>query len=115
MKNLLRLEELAQLALGIAALAYLPFEFSWWIWVLLFLSPDISMIGYIINTRIGAVTYNIFHHKATAIAVGLAGYLMGDELLMFAGSLLFAHSSFDRLLGYGLKYGDHFKHTHLSN
>ncbi len=27
--------------------------------------------------------------------------------------LLFAHSSFDRMLGYGLKYNDSFNHTSL--
>jgi hypothetical protein len=26
---------------------------------------------------------------------------------------LLGHSSFDRVLGYGLKYDDDFKHTHL--
>jgi len=27
--------------------------------------------------------------------------------------VLYGHSSFDRLCGYGLKYVDDFKHTHL--
>jgi hypothetical protein len=32
---------------------------------------------------------------------------------VFTGTLLFTHASFDRILGYGLKYFDSFKHTHL--
>lgn len=27
--------------------------------------------------------------------------------------IMFAHSSLDRCVGYGLKYGDGFQHTHL--
>jgi hypothetical protein len=37
---------------------------------------------------------------------------IGSELL-FAALVLYGHSSMDRMLGYGLKYADDFKHTHL--
>ena len=34
---------------------------SWiWFWVL-FLAPDLSMIGYVFGPRVGAVTYNAGH------------------------------------------------------
>ena len=33
--------------------------------------------------------------------------------LQVAGIILFTHSNMDRILGYGLKYPDDFKHTHL--
>ena len=38
-----------------------------------------------------------------------------EELLMFAAlhAILFGHSSFDRVLGYGLKHEDAFQNTHL--
>ena len=113
MKKILQLEELAQMAFGIIALDLLPFEFSWWVWILLFLSPDISFVAYCVNTRVGAFVYNTFHHKGIALALAIAGLLLKHDLLMLAGTLLFAHSSFDRLLGYGLKYTDDFKHTHF--
>lgn len=113
MKIALKTEELAETALGIAALALQPFHISWWIWPFLFLSPDISMIGYAFGNRTGALTYNIVHHKGIAITLFAVGYLMASPVAMFIGTLLFAHSSFDRLLGYGLKYPDGFKHTHL--
>ena len=32
---------------------------------------------------------------------------------MLAGTVLLGHSAFDRVLGYGLKYPDAFKHTHF--
>lgn len=71
------------------------------------------MIGYAISTKVGAFTYNLFHHKAVAIAVLCLGWYMGNSALELAGIILFGHASMDRMFGYGLKYPDHFKHTHL--
>ncbi|MEO8405436.1 MAG: DUF4260 domain-containing protein [Chitinophagaceae bacterium] len=113
MKHILQLEELAQLALGIAALYFIPVHIAWWIWPFLFLSPDISFTGYAFNTKAGAVVYNLFHHKGIAITIAAAGFFLKNDSLLFIGALLFSHSSFDRVLGYGLKYGDSFNHTHL--
>jgi len=113
MKQVLQLEEIAQTILGIAALYYQPLHFSRWLWPVLFLSPDISMLGYAINTKAGAFTYNLFHHKAVAIVIAGIGFFTGQAVLQFLGILLFAHSAFDRMMGYGLKYEDGFKHTHL--
>lgn len=113
MKTQLQLEELALLALGIAGLYFQSIHISWWLWPVLFLSPDISMLGYLVNTRLGAITYNLFHHKGVAIALIFAGYFAAAPIILFIGLLLFAHSSFDRLFGYGLKYPDSFQHTHL--
>jgi hypothetical protein len=71
------------------------------------------MLGYLVNARIGAILYNLIHHKALAIALSIAGYFFGVHELTLAGVVLFAHSSMDRVFGYGLKYADDFKHTHL--
>lgn len=114
MKRILQLEELAAAAAGIYLLNTLPFSFSWWVWVLLFLAPDVSIIGYAVNSRMGAFTYNLLHHKGIAILAALTGYYFGIGWLALAGVILFIHSSADRLMGYGLKYGDAFRHTHLS-
>ncbi|HRJ84641.1 MAG TPA: DUF4260 domain-containing protein [Ignavibacteria bacterium] len=111
MKNILKLEELAMLALGIYLFTLLPYD--WWLFAAFFFAPDLGMLGYLANSKIGAFTYNLFHHKGIAIAVYIAGIFAASSVLMFAGIILFAHSSFDRLLGYGLKYGDNFKNTHL--
>lgn len=111
MKNILKAEEAAMLGLAIYLNNYLPFAW-WWYWAL-FLLPDISMIGYLVNTRVGAIMYNLAHHKAVAIALYIAGLYMASDELQFTGLLLFGHSAFDRLLGYGLKYPDSFHNTHL--
>jgi hypothetical protein len=111
MKNLIRLEELAMLALSIYGFSLLPF--AWWWYLVLILAPDIGMIGYLVNTRVGAASYNLFHHKGVAIVVYVAGWYLQNETVQLAGLILFGHSSLDRLLGYGLKYNDSFQHTHL--
>lgn len=113
MKNILRLEELIQLVLGIVLFAQL--DYAWWVFLALILTPDIGMIGYLINTKIGAFTYNLFHHKAGAIILMLAGYFYHLDWATLAGVILFSHAAMDRMLGYGLKYPDHFKYTHLDH
>jgi hypothetical protein len=113
MDKVLKLEELADLAICLVALYYQPLTFRWWTWPILFLLPDIGMLGYLINTSVGAVTYNLFHHKLIAIMILGVGWYMNVPVLTLSGLLLYGHSSFDRVMGYGLKYFDSFKHTHL--
>ena len=113
MKQILQAEQAMQLAFCIIAFNYQPIHIAWWLWPFLFLSPDISMLGYLVNTQVGALTYNLFHHKAVAGSLIIAGFFMHIPVLLFIGLLLYAHSAFDRLMGYGLKYDDSFGHTHL--
>ncbi|MFI2741301.1 DUF4260 domain-containing protein [Zhouia sp. PK063] len=111
MKFQLQLEEAFMLALGIIAFSTL--NISWWWFAGLFLAPDIGMIGYMINTKVGAYGYNIFHNKAIAIAFFITGIYTNHLIMQFVGILLFSHSSFDRMFGFGLKYNSGFKDTHL--
>ncbi len=121
MKTLLKLEEAAQFLLCLFLLFKLDSE--WWWYLLLVLGPDIGMLGYLVNARIGAVTYNLFHHKgiallpfAFALCMSLPDTHMGDRYFaagVLTSIILFGHSSMDRMFGYGLKFGDHFQHTHL--
>jgi len=48
-----------------------------------------------------------------AVALYGLGSLLSIPWLMFAGTLLLGHSSFDRVFGYGLKHEDAFQNTHL--
>jgi hypothetical protein len=109
----LQLEEAAMTVLSVYFLYLHNLGLPFWLWVPLFLSPDIGMLGYLVSTKVGAFSYNLFHHKGLAIGLALAGYFFRIEILMVIGMLMFAHSSFDRMMGYGLKYIDDFKHTHL--
>ena len=113
MKNLLKLEELAMFLLSIYLFALL--DYAWWVYLVLILTPDIGMLGYLVNTKVGALTYNLFHHKGIAILIGFAGIWWQDPIMQLAGIILFGHASMDRMLGYGLKFNDSFKHTHLGS
>jgi hypothetical protein len=111
MQTLLKLEEVALFVLALYLYSYLPY--AWWIYAVLFLAPDLGALGYLVNTRIGAMSYNLFHHRLIAVGCYLAGSVLAQPFLQFIGLLLFGHISFDRAVGYGLKYPDSFKHTHL--
>lgn len=111
MKNSIKLEELAMWAVSIYALTLL--DAAWWWYLVLFLAPDISMLGYAAGNEIGAACYNLFHHKGIAIAIFVTGLAIKNELLQLTGITLFGHASMDRLFGYGLKLKQGFKYTHL--
>ena len=105
-----RLEGLAALALGVAAYAWLGQ--SWWVFALLFLAPDLAMLGYLRSPRLGALTYNLGHTYAAPAVLALAGLVLGP-LAYGVAAIWTAHIGFDRLLGYGLKLDSGFEHTHL--
>jgi hypothetical protein len=111
MKNLLKLEELFLFVLALLLFSGLDYGWGWY--ALLFLAPDLSMVGYLANPRLGAWTYDLVHHKGVAVTLYVLGYLLSVPWLMFAGAILLGHSSLDRVFGYGLKYPDAFQHTHL--
>src|SRR5690606_1974931 len=111
MKSILKLEEFAMFGLGIFAFNQL--DFAWWWFLVLILTPDIGMIGYLINSKIGAVIYNIFHHKGLAILIYFLGIYLANDVVQLIGIILFSHAALDRFFGYGLKYISSFNDTHL--
>lgn len=111
MKTSLKIEELFMFGLGIYLFSLLPYE--WWWFLVLILTPDIGMMGYLFGNKMGAFMYNLFHHKGLAIAIYLLGVYLSSPVVQLSGIILFAHSAMDRILGYGLKYDKGFKFTHL--
>jgi hypothetical protein len=104
--------ESAAVALA-AMIAYRQLGEPWWLFAALFLAPDLSMIGYLAGPRVGALLYNVVHvYAGPAILVGF-GFLSGSVIAQALASIWFAHIGFDRMLGYGLKYGQGFAFTHL--
>jgi hypothetical protein len=111
MKQLIKWEEAAMFLLSIVLISRLPYAWYWWlVWIL---APDLSMIAYLGGNRVGAIGYNLVHHKGVAILLYLAGLFMSHPALEYAGMILFGHSSMDRGMGYGLKYFSGFQDTHL--
>ena len=80
---------------------------------LLLLAPDVAMGGYLAGPSISAAAYNAFHSYPLPAALGLAGFLAGEQLAVSVALVWFAHIGMDRLMSYGLKYPTGFKNTHL--
>ncbi len=111
MKKVLQSEEIA---LFVACLLFFQsFGLSWWWFAGCILLPDLSMVGYLWNARTGAWLYNIIHHRAVALVIYFVGVLISEPVVQFAGFILFAHATMDRMFGYGLKYESGFQFTHL--
>ena len=110
---LLRLEGLLVLAAAVAL--YAQQDFSWVTFAVLFLTPDLAILPYAINKRLGAVVYDILHTYALPIALGTCGLLLDTPTATQIALIWLAHIGMDRTVGYGLKYLDgDFKATHLS-
>lgn len=88
---------------------------SWPLFLGALLLPDLAMGGYLANTRVGAVTYNLLHTETPAVALLVAGLVSDWKEGMTAGLIWLAHIGMDRMFGFGLKYGDSFGHTHLGS
>ncbi len=111
MKTILKIEELGMFILGIYLFSLL--DYQWWWFLVLILTPDIGMLGYLFGNKAGAIGYNIFHHKGVAIIIYFLGIYLSLPLCQLIGIILFSHASMDRIFGYGLKYNKGFKFTHL--
>ena len=110
--SLLRLE--AGLALAAALLGYSALSGNWLLFALLFLVPDLTMLGYLRNPGIGAVVYNAGHTYISPAALALVGFVASAPLAEQFAIIWAAHIAFDRVLGFGLKYPGRFADTHLS-
>ncbi|OXB05760.1 DUF4260 domain-containing protein [Flavobacterium pectinovorum] len=111
MKTVIKLEEAGLFILRIYLFSLL--DYQWWWFLIFILAPDFSMLGYAFNNKTGAFMYNIFHHRGIAILIYLTGCYLKLESLQLVGVILFSHSAMDRMFGYGLKYEQGFKYTHL--
>lgn len=112
MKYILKLEALALFLLFTAAYFYF-FPGKWGIFLSLFFVPDVSFALYLITKKLGAIAYNFFHHQGVIITAMAIGYFCKLEYLTQVALIFLAHSTFDRIFGYGLKYLDNFDRTHL--
>lgn len=79
----------------------------------MFFVPDISFALYLVTKKLGAIAYNVFHHQGVMAVLFIMGFYLKDVTTMKVALIFLAHSTFDRVAGYGLKYLDNFDHTHL--
>jgi hypothetical protein len=104
---------------GAAVLVVSLFSYNWihagWLqFALLFLVPDISMLGYLANVRVGAISYNAVHCYVAPLGLAAWSFATNRPAVLALSLIWIAHIGFDRMLGYGLKYPTHFKDTHLN-
>lgn len=97
----------------VATLAYWHFRLPWPWFAGLFLAPDLSMAGYLAGNQAGAWTYNLAHTYALALMLLALGLVNDERAIVGLGLIWCAHIGFDRVLGYGLKSPQGFRHTHL--
>ena len=93
--------------------AYYASEGGWGLFALLFLAPDLSMLGYLINARAGAIAYNAAHTYVGPLLLAAYSVATDQHTALLIALIWMAHIGFDRMLGYGLKYPTRFKDTHL--
>ena len=86
---------------------------GWWFFLIFLLVPDLFMVGYVKDSKLGALIYNIGHSYITPFIL-LGIFLLFHSLVLLPISIIWiAHISMDRMLGFGLKLDTNFKDTHL--
>ena len=87
---------------------------SSWMWFfVLFLTPDLSIIGYLFGPRAGAITYNAGHLYAWPAVLLATGLTWHASFATTAALTWIAHIAFDNVVGYGLKLPIGFEYTAL--
>lgn len=107
----LRAEGLIVLVLSIIIYAHL--RSSWWIFGILLLVPDASILFYLAGTRVGSIAYNTVHSYVIPLSASILAVTLGRSALLPFLMIWTAHIGMDRALGYGLKYPGSFRDTHL--
>lgn len=107
----LRLEGLAMLVAAVAG--YRAMGGGLGLFALLFLVPDLSLLGYLAGPKVGAAVYNAGHSLLGPLLLAGLGLAAGSTMMLWCTLIWVAHVGFDRALGYGLKYASAFTDTHL--
>lgn len=81
--------------------------------LLLIILPDISIIGYLKNPRVGAAIYNLAHTYVSPFILFIFSFIYHQPWGLLFSFLWVAHIGIDRVLGIGLKFPTGFSDTHL--
>ncbi len=98
---------------GIGLYYYALCGFSWTLFFCLFLLPDVGMVGYAVNKKIGALLYNLTHSYIFPIVLLGISLHSNNRDLQSISIIWITHIGMDRMLGYGLKYSTEFFDTHI--
>lgn len=92
---------------------YWKLDFSLWLFFILLLVPDLTMVGYVMNKKIGSLIYNFGHTFIIPFLLLIVSFSISNEFVVMLALIWIAHILMDRCFGFGLKYEDTFKNTHL--
>ena len=112
--RLLRLEGPALFFCGI--FFYRSLGAGWIRFLALCLWPDISMLGFLVNQKLGSRLYNFVHTEVLPAALAASAFALHRTSLLAFALIWLCHIGFDRMIGAGLKYpttGVGFFDTHL--
>ena len=85
--------------LAVALFCYQQIHASWLLFGLLFLVPDLSMIGFAAGVRMGAAAYNLVHTEVLPVLLGIASAWTHHSRALAIALIWASHIGFDRLLG----------------
>ena len=100
--------------LAAAVVFYARSDHSWGLFAAVIFAPDLFMLGYLIGPSAGARIYNAGHSLFIPAGCIALGELLGVPAAVAVGIIWTAHIGLDQLFGYGYKYPQGFKVTHLS-
>jgi hypothetical protein len=88
---------------------------NWLAFIALLLVPDLTILAYRVNVKVGSAVYNVAHFYGLPLGLALAAFFAGWTTVLAIALIWLAHISMDRAVGYGLKYATEFKDTHMSH
>lgn len=86
----------------LSVLLYKQIHASWLLFFVLILAPDLFMLGYLLNVRVGAALYNLVHTYVGPLVLGAVSTFVKYPLLLPLSLIWAAHLGMDRMLGFGL-------------
>jgi hypothetical protein len=90
-------------------------HYRWWVFAVLFLAPDLFMLGYLMDAKLGGAIYNLVHTLTGPLLLIGGALIFAAPAYIPYGLIWLAHIGFDRALGFGLKYPTVFNDTHLQH
>lgn len=94
---------------------YAQGHWHWWLFAILFLWPDLFMLGFLVNVKTGTALYNLVHTEVGPIVLLLLAWILPGSGLVPYALIWLSHQGFDRMLGFGLKYPTRFNDSHLQH
>ncbi|EIT87366.1 hypothetical protein A374_00290 [Fictibacillus macauensis ZFHKF-1] len=101
------------MAFALSFVLYVRMDYPLWLFFVLLLAPDLTMIGYAMNQKTGARMYNVGHSFILPFLFVVCYVFFSNDYLLIIAIIWIAHICMDRLFGFGLKYKDSFKSTHI--